>query len=102
MEYWVEEKTRPTGTPMESADVAIIIATKNRPEILAETLQSIKRQIRRAAHVYVSVTSLEDAPRGDSAKEVIVLVGPPGGSAQRNTAIRQVPPAVRYTAFFDD
>ena len=87
---------------MESADVAIVIATKDRPKILAETLQSIKRQTRRAARVYVSVSSREDAPPGDSAEGVIVLVGSPGGSAQRNTAIRQVPSDVRYIAFFDD
>lgn len=87
---------------MESADVAIIIATKERPKILAETLQSIKRQTRRAARVYVSVSSLGDAPQGESAEGVIVLVGLPGGSAQRNTAIRQVPLDVRYVAFFDD
>jgi glycosyltransferase involved in cell wall biosynthesis len=87
---------------MESAEVAIIIATKDRPEILAETLQSIRRQTRRAACVYVSISSLGDVPPGDSARGVIVLVGPAGGSAQRNTAIRQVSPDVRYIAFFDD
>src|SRR5262245_28713467 len=91
-----------SGAPMEFADVAIIIATKDRPEILAETLQSIKRLTRRVAHVYVSISSLQDAPRGDSIEGVIVLTGPPGGSAQRNTAIRQVPAEVRYIAFFDD
>ena len=31
-----------------------------------------------------------------------MLVSSPGGSAQRNTAIRQVPLHVRYIAFFDD
>jgi GT2 family glycosyltransferase len=87
---------------MESADIAIIIATKDRPKTLAETLQSIKQQTRRAAHVYVSVSSLGDAPQGGAAEGVIVLVGSPGGSAQRNTAIHQVPLDVRYIAFFDD
>ena len=87
---------------MKSADIAIIIATKDRPKILAETLQSIRRQTRRAARVYVSVSSLEHAPFGTSAEEVIVLVGPPGGSAQRNTAIRHVALDVQYIAFFDD
>jgi GT2 family glycosyltransferase len=88
--------------PMQSVKTAIIIATKGRPEILAETLRSIKRQTRPADTVYVSVSSLEDAPPGDSAEGVIVLVGPPGGSAQRNTAIRQMPADVQYIAFFDD
>jgi len=87
---------------MHSAKTAIVIATKDRPEILEETLQSIRRQTRPAAHVYVSVSSLEDAPPDNSTEAVIVLVGPPGGSAQRNTAIRQVPLDVQYMAFFDD
>jgi GT2 family glycosyltransferase len=87
---------------MESADIAIIIATKDRPKILVETLQSIKRQTRRGGRVYVSVSSLDDVPRGESAEGVIVVVGSPGGSAQRNTAIRQVPLDVQYIAFFDD
>ncbi len=87
---------------MGSVDIAIIIATKGRPETLAETLHSIKRQTRPAAHVYVSVSALEDAPPGDSAEGTIVLVGSAGGSAQRNAAIRQVPPEVKYIAFFDD
>ena len=87
---------------MKSVDTAIIIATKDRPGILLETLQCIRRQTRPAAHVYVSASSLKDAPSGRSAEEITVLVGPPGGSAQRNTAIRQVPLDVRYIAFFDD
>jgi glycosyltransferase involved in cell wall biosynthesis len=93
---------RSMTTPMNSVKTAIIIATKDRPEILMETLQSIRRQTRPAAHAYVSVSSLKDAPSGHSAEEVIVLVGPPGGSAQRNTAIRQVSLDVEYIAFFDD
>lgn len=66
------------ATPPESA---IIVATKDRPKNLAETLQSIKRQTRHAAHFYVSVRSLEDAPRGNSAEGVTVVAGPP--EAQR-------------------
>jgi GT2 family glycosyltransferase len=87
---------------MESVKTVIIIATKDRPRILAATLHSIKRQTRRPDLVYVSASSLGDAPPGESAEGVIVLVGPPGGSAQRNTAIRQVPLDVEYIAFFDD
>ena len=87
---------------MERAHTAIIIATKNRPKILAETLRSIERQIRHGDRVYVSGSSLEDAPDGNFSEWVIMLVGPPGGSAQRNTAIRQVPLDVKYIAFFDD
>lgn len=87
---------------METVKTAIIIATKNRPEILGQTLQSIRRQTWPAAYIYVSVSSLNDAPAGDCAAGVTTLVGPLGGSAQRNTGIRQVPLNVRYMAFFDD
>ena len=87
---------------METVKTAIIIATKDRPEILEETLQSVRRQTWPAAHIYVSVSSLKDAPVGNCAEGITTLVGPPGGSAQRNTAIRQVPLDVQYMAFFDD
>jgi GT2 family glycosyltransferase len=87
---------------MEKVETAIIIATKDRPAILAETLRSLRRQTRRAARIYVSVSSLKDAPSGDSAEGVIVLIGAPGGSAQRNTAIHQTPLDIGYIAFFDD
>jgi GT2 family glycosyltransferase len=87
---------------MERCKTAIIIATKDRPEILAETLQSVRQQTWPAAHVYVSVSSLKDAPLRHSVEEITILIGSPGGSVQRNTAIRQVPPDVGYIAFFDD
>jgi GT2 family glycosyltransferase len=87
---------------MEIPDTAVIIATKNRPQILADTLRSVSRQTRRASRVYVSVNSLEDVPPVEPPEAVTVLVGPIGGSAQRNNAIRCVPPEVKYTAFLDD
>jgi GT2 family glycosyltransferase len=87
---------------MGCVETCIIIATKGRPQVLTETLQSVRRQTRPAAHIYVSVSSLNDAPAGNSAEGLTVLVGPSGGSAQRNTAIRQVPVNVQYIVFFDD
>ncbi len=88
---------------MQTTDLAIVIATKARPKILAETLDSIQRQTRPAARIYVSVTSPEDVPPGDLAPQgVTVLIGSIGGSAQRNTAIRQAPSDIKYFAFFDD
>jgi len=87
---------------MTGSELAIIIATKGRPGILEETLKSLEQQTLPAGHIFVSVSSLDDAPRGDAAQGVTVLIGSPGGSAQRNTAIRQVPCEVKYIAFFDD
>src|SRR6516162_10225658 len=87
---------------MTGSELAIIIATKGRPGILEETLKSLEQQTLPAGHIFVSVSSLDDAPRGESAQGVTVLIGSPGGSTQRNTAIRQVPSEVKYIAFFDD
>jgi GT2 family glycosyltransferase len=88
---------------MQTTDLAIVIATKARPKILAETLASIRRQTRPATRIYVSVTSPEDVPPGDLALQgVTVLMGSIGGSVQRNTAIRQAPADIKYFAFFDD
>ena len=87
---------------MEKAELAIVIATKARPKILVETLHSITGQTRPAPRIYVSVTALEDAPPDLVPKGVTVLTGSPGGSAQRNTAIRCAPNHLRYFAFFDD
>jgi GT2 family glycosyltransferase len=87
---------------MQCVKTAVVIATKDRPEILAETLQSIYEQTLVATAIYVSVSSLADAPLGGSRNGVVVLVGSVGGSAQRNTAIHQTPSDVQYIAFFDD
>ncbi len=88
---------------MQTTDLAIVIATKARPKILAETLDSIQRQTRPATRIYVSVTSPDDVPPGDLAPQgVTILMGSIGGSAQRNTAIRQAPSNIKYFAFFDD
>jgi GT2 family glycosyltransferase len=89
--------------PMQTTDLAVVIATKARPKILAETIESILLQTRPATRIYVSLTSLDDVPPGDlTAKGVTVLTGSIGGSAQRNTAIRQAPSELKYFAFFDD
>ena len=61
-------------------DLAVVIATKARPKILAETIESILIQTRPATRIYVSVTSLNDVPPGDlTAMGVTVLTGLIGG-----------------------
>jgi GT2 family glycosyltransferase len=95
-------KGRSGTNRVEDVAIAIIIATKGRHEILEETLQSVRRQTWPATHVFVSVTCPEDAPAKNAWNGINVLVGPTGGSAQRNNAIRCVPLEVKYIAFFDD
>jgi GT2 family glycosyltransferase len=78
--------------------IAVIIATKGRLGILAETLESIWRQTQ-AVEVYVAVASVADAPVDD---RVRVVLSASGSSVQRNAAIRRISPEVKYVAFFDD
>src|SRR6202030_2052725 len=66
-----------TAKRMERPKTAIVIATKDRPEILAETLQSVRKQTWPAAHVYVSVSSLKDASFQHSAEKITILIGSP-------------------------
>ena len=78
---------------MKSFELAIIIATKGRPEILEETLKSLKRQTLPAGHIFVSVSCFDDAPQGESAQGVTVLIGPreeaPSGIPQSGKCLRR-------------
>ena len=88
---------------MRNVQLAIVIATKARPQILAATLQSIRQQTLPPARIYVSAPSQEDIPTDDGSMEgIIVLTGSIGGSVQRNVAIRHAPQEFQYFAFFDD
>ncbi len=88
---------------MERAHTAIIIATKNRPEIFAETLQSIYKQTHVATAIYVSVSSLADAPAGNFPERRyragrIDLEGAPSAIPRSVKCLSDV----QYIAFFDD
>jgi GT2 family glycosyltransferase len=88
---------------MRNLKTAIVIATKARPQILAATLQSIRRQTLKAALTYVSGCSPEDIPTDmGNIEGLVVLTGSVGGSLQRNVAIRHAPAQIQYFAFFDD
>ena len=45
-----------------TSSIAIVIPTKGRPAVLADTLASISRQTMRPAQVVVSATGAEDIP----------------------------------------
>jgi GT2 family glycosyltransferase len=87
---------------MDVPQLAVVIATRKRPETLGATLLSLSRQTWPVTHVYVSACLPEDVPAELHGSNIRVIFGPPGGSVQRNRAIRQVPGEVPYVAFFDD
>jgi glycosyltransferase involved in cell wall biosynthesis len=88
---------------MPPPDVAVIIASFRRPQVLAETLESLSRQTLPNFQVILSLTSADDchetAPLRDAR---YVCLGSPGLPAQRNRGIALLDPAIRYVAFIDD
>jgi GT2 family glycosyltransferase len=81
--------------------LTVIIASKGRPAILAETIGNLQGQIEPADEVIVSVTGPDDIPLQMLA-QVRILTGPPGSSRQRNLAIVEANPASEVMVFMDD
>jgi GT2 family glycosyltransferase len=84
-------------------DVAVIIASFRRPQILAETLESLSRQTLPGFQLILSLTSPEDYHESTPVRDAPqICLGPPGLPAQRNRGIALLDPSVRYVAFIDD
>jgi GT2 family glycosyltransferase len=85
------------------SDVAVIIASYRRPQVLAETLESLSRQTLKSFQLIVSVVSAEDCPQDGPLRETFqVCVGSAGSSVQRNRGMALLDPTVRFVAFLDD
>ncbi|MGU3287804.1 glycosyltransferase [Methylobacterium mesophilicum] len=83
--------------------VGVIIATLGRPEVTTETLKRIVfGQSLRPSFVIVSCVNIEDAGEVANWPEVRVVTGPPGLTAQRNTALALLPEDIDVVVFFDD
>ncbi|UCF51578.1 MAG: glycosyltransferase, partial [Bradyrhizobium sp.] len=91
-------------TPLRSLPpVAVVIATLGRPEVVTATVTYLLRTQRvKPAVLIVSCVTREDA--GDAAllPGVMVVTGPPGSSAQRNTGLSALPPGIEVVVFLDD
>jgi GT2 family glycosyltransferase len=84
-------------------DVAVIIASYRRPQVLAETLESLSRQTLPGFQLIVSIVNVDDCPQNGPLRETLqVCVGSAGSSVQRNRAMALLDPAVRFVAFLDD
>jgi len=82
--------------------ISIIIVSSGRPEVLDDTLESIFRQSQQPQQVIVVVPTVADLPRKGWGESVRFIVGPHGGSVQRNKALEAIPSSVDYVGFFDD
>ena len=89
---------------LHQASISVAIVSKGRPQILAETLESISHQNLKPRQIVIVVPSAEDLPQGawSEGDNVQTVVGPLGASVQRNKAIAAIPLTVDYIAFFDD
>lgn len=89
-----------SGKPSRSVSVAIV--SKGRPEVLADTIDSVLGQTLLPRQVIVVVPTAEDLPKKTWDEAVQLIVGPCGIAAQRNKALEVIPTSIDYVAFFDD
>lgn len=83
--------------------IAAVIATRGRPEVVTETvLHLLAHQTLKPDSVIVSCIDPADAGGLQGRNDVLVLTGPAGLAAQRNTALANLPPGTEIVAFFDD
>jgi GT2 family glycosyltransferase len=85
-----------------AAPVSVVIASKGRPEVLGETLATLRGQTRQPDKTVVVVPTARDLPENVAGTGVEILVGPEGLARQRNAGIRAVSLDTHYVAFFDD
>ncbi len=92
-----------TAIPAPAPRIAAVIATRGRPEVVTETvLHLLAHQRLRPDSVIVSCVHAADAGGLQGRNDVLVLTGPAGLAAQRNTALAHLPPGTEIVAFFDD
>lgn len=83
--------------------VAVVLATLGRPEVVTSTLSYLlERQTLNPATVIVSCAGREDAGAAADLPGVMVVTGPRGLAAQRNTALAALPADIDVVVFFDD
>lgn len=92
-----------TAIPAPAPRIAAVIATRGRPEVVTETvLHLLAQQTLKPDSVIVSCMDAADAGGLHGRNDILVLTGPAGLTAQRNTALAHLPPGTEIVAFFDD
>ncbi len=86
---------------------AVIIASCGRPDILAETLESLLRQKKECGPIILSVEKAEDLPITSEAWKALgnriqVIQGKRGATRQLNRAIQALPANLELVTFLDD
>jgi glycosyltransferase involved in cell wall biosynthesis len=83
--------------------IAVLIATKGRPQTLNRLLRLLERQTLAISTVVVSATTESDlGDASSSLLNVVFITGSPGTSVQRNRALDKVKDDCDVAIFFDD
>lgn len=85
-------------------NIAVIVATKGRPECVQPFLQALDSQTCKPRHVIYVITSQRDIPDGidNLGLAVNVIVSSAGSSLQRNRGIDRIQSEAEILIFFDD
>jgi GT2 family glycosyltransferase len=79
----------------------VVIASAGRASLLAENLPYLANSLPEGVPIVLCVPSLQDAPPV-LPRQVTVILGPRGLTAQRNCAMNALPPDTGLVIFFDD
>jgi GT2 family glycosyltransferase len=84
-------------------ELAVIIATKGRPALVADLVDRLSMQTRPADHIFAVGAEPADIGALDEDRAgLTAVVGRTGSSLQRNDAIALADDSFRYLVFFDD
>jgi GT2 family glycosyltransferase len=92
----------PVGSHTERTPISVVIASKGRPDLVGETIESLHRQTLRPKATIVVVPSVEDLPAKQWGDEVQYIIGTLGLTSQRNRGIEAIPKTIPYVGYFDD
>lgn len=87
---------------MDGTSISIVIASKGRPQVVSETIESLRCQTRKPQAIIIVVPAIEDLPTNRWGDDVQYIVGPHGLTVQRNKGIEAIPNTVTYIGCFDD
>ncbi|MDR6385443.1 glycosyltransferase family 2 protein [Paraburkholderia caribensis] len=103
MESVMELRTVDAMNELDAARVAIVIATKGRPDAIPNALAFLARQTLRPCVVILSATNEADiGEKYPTPFPVMRIFGPAGLPAQRNRALDALPADIDVVVFFDD
>ena len=103
MDTPLHQKSERVQLPLSPPEVAIVIATLGRPNVVRQTIQRIvDQQTYTPKMIIISCTKSDDININAEWPNVTVVTGQPGLAAQRNTALSRLPESIEIVAFFDD